>query len=258
MDRAWTAGVRALAVTDHDTVAACDAVAAACRARGIEFVPGIEITAVRDDIDVHTLAYFFDVRSPGLARFLDDQRQDRIARVRRMLDRLASLGIVLDAQAVLRPAYDDPTTSAGRPWIARALVAAGHVSSTDAAFDRWLGRGRSAFVPRRGATPERVITCVHAAGGIASLAHPGLLGHDDWLPELVDAGLDALEAYHSDHDEATSAHYLALAETLGLAVSGGSDYHGDPFHGGATLGGVSLPPEAFERLKDRASARRSP
>jgi 3',5'-nucleoside bisphosphate phosphatase len=253
--RASAAGVRVLAVTDHDTVASCGEAAGACAAAGIEFVPGIEVTAARDGIDVHTLAYFLDIHSPVLEEFLAEQRRQRIARVRLMIDRLATFGIVLDRDAILRPAYDDPSKSAGRPWIARALVAGGHVSSTNEAFDRWLAGGRAAFVPRIAATPEQVIARVHEVGGVASIAHPGLLRHDQWLPSLVEAGLDAIEAYHTDHDEPTTARYVAMSETLGIAISGGSDYHGDPQHGGRSIGDVSLPRDAYDRLKARSATR---
>ena len=135
------------------------------------------------------------------------------------------------------------------PWIARALVEAGHVPTTGDAFDRWLGLGRPAFVPRMGPDPEAVIAQVHEAGGIASIAHPGPLGRDEWLPQFVDAGLDAIEAYHSDHDASTTSRYLAFADRLRHRGTGGSDYHGDSSHGGRTLGCVSLPRDAFERLK---------
>jgi predicted metal-dependent phosphoesterase TrpH len=252
---ASSAGVRVLGVTDHDTVAACDAVAEACAAADIEFVPGIEVTAVRDEIDVHTLGYFLDIHSPVFAEFLQEQRQQRLTRLRLMIERLSQLGIVLDPEAILKPASEDQSKSAGRPWIARALVAAGHVSSIGEAFERWLATGRPAFVARIGAPPEQVIARVHEAGGIASIAHPGLLQRDEWLPELVESGLDAIEAYHTDHDEQATARYAGLAKKLGVAVSGGSDYHGDPSHGGRSIGGVSLPREEYERLSALASRR---
>jgi predicted metal-dependent phosphoesterase TrpH len=255
--RASAAGLRVLSVTDHDTVAGCGPTAAACMAAQIEFVPGIEISALRDGVDVHTLGYFMDVDSPALSAFLSLQRLDRIARVRAMVDRLRAFGIVLDADAILKPAHEDATKSAGRPWIARALVEGGHVPTTSDAFERWLGLGRPAFVPRTGPTPEAVIAQVHEAGGVASIAHPGLLGHDAWLPQFVGAGLDAIEAYHSDHDAPTTARYVALAAELGIAVTGGSDYHGDPSHGGRVLGCVSLPRDAYETLKALSATRRS-
>ena len=168
--RAAAAGVTVLAVTDHDTVGGCDAAAAACVAAGMTFITGIEITAMRDDDDVHVLGYFIDVTAPALHMFVSEQRRRRIDRLRQMVVRLAALGIELDADAILRPALEDPRKSAGRPWIARALVDGGHVANTDEAFDRWLERGKPAFLPRLGASPAEVISRIHAAKGLASLA----------------------------------------------------------------------------------------
>jgi len=247
--RASAAGVTVLSVTDHDTVAATDAAAAACRTAGIEFVPGIEITAVREGADVHVLGYFLHAASPVLETFLADQRRRRITRVREMIDRLAGLGIRLDPDAILRPGLDDPSKAVGRPWIASALVAAGHVADKNEAFDRFLARGRPAFVPRTGAPPEEVFARIHDAGGIASIAHPGLIGRDEWLDEFAASGVDALEAFHSDHDEEATMRYLALARRLDLAVTGGSDYHADETHGAAHPGSVSLPRDHYDRLR---------
>jgi len=247
--RASAAGVTVLSVTDHDTVAACDAVGAACETAGIEFVTGIEITAVRSEADVHVLGYFLDPRSASLRAFLSEQRQQRVDRIRRIISKLAGHGVSLDADAMLQPALDDPSRSVGRPWVARAMVAAGYVKSTDVAFSAWLSRGRPGFVPREGAGPEDVIARIHDAGGIASMAHPGLLRRDDWIGPLAEAGLDALEAYHTDHGPEDTARYLALAARLTLAVSGGSDYHADESHGAPRPGMTSLPPEEFERLR---------
>ena len=120
--RAAAAGIRVLAVTDHDTVAGCEAAEAASSAAGIEFVNGVEITAIRDGGDVHVLGYFIDRHSPSLLAFLATQRQRRIDRVRQVIERLASFDIQLDADLILQPGIDDPAKSVGRPWIARALV----------------------------------------------------------------------------------------------------------------------------------------
>ena len=254
VQRAAAAGVTVLSVTDHDTVAACDAVRAACGAAGLEFVPGIEITANREGVDVHVLGYFFDHGSPDFLAFLSEQRKRRIDRARDMLTRLATLGLALDADAILEPAVDDAGISVGRPWIARALVAAGHVATPTEAFDRWLSRGRPAFVPRAAAAPEDVVARIHQAGGVASMAHPGVVERDAWIQDLAAQGLDALEAYHSDHDARTTARYVAVARGLGLAVTGGSDFHADTAHGPTTPGSVCLPREEYERLKRRARA----
>lgn len=253
--RAAGAGVTVLAVTDHDTVDACDAVGRACAAARITFVPGIEITAVRDEVDVHVLGYFLDPLAHGLRVFLAEQRQRRIDRVGRMIAKLEQLGLRLDADAILRPAIDRPGTSIGRPAIARALVAAGYVNNSNEAFASWLSRGRPGFVPREGAAPDNVITQIHDAGGIASLAHPGLLRRDEWIAGFAASGLDAIEAYHTNHDEGATGRYRSAAHRLGLAVSGGSDYHADESHGSAYPGSVSLPAEAFDQLRDRAASR---
>jgi predicted metal-dependent phosphoesterase TrpH len=251
VSRAAAAGVTVLAVTDHDTVAGVEPARAACVEGGTTLVPGIEITALVDDLDVHILGYFIDISAAALSSLLRDQRKSRFQRITAVVERLAEHGIRLDAAAILRPAVEDPGKSPGRPWIARALVAAGHVRSSEEAFDRWLGEGCPAFVPRAGLGPAAVIDCIHRAGGIASLAHPGLLGHDEWIPGLVADGLDAVEAYHSEHDAEATARYLNVAAMFGLAVSGGSDYHGDRVHGVVAPGSVSLPPDQYERLRLR-------
>jgi 3',5'-nucleoside bisphosphate phosphatase len=253
--RAAAAGVTVLSVTDHDTVDASGAAAASCAEAAITFVSGIEITAVCDESDVHVLGYFLDPAAPGLVQFLAEQRQQRVERIGRMVARLQKLGMPLDADAILQPAIDQPGKSIGRPAIARALVAAGYVATTGDAFDRWLSRGRPAFVAREGASPETVIQQIHAAGGVASLAHPGLLKHDDWIGGFVSAGLDALEAYHTSHDEAQIGSYRSLASRFGLCVSGGSDFHADESHGASHPGSMALPLIEFSQLRDRATSR---
>lgn len=253
--RAAGAGVTILAVTDHDTLMGCDAAEAACPNAGIAFVGGIEITAMAGDIDVHVLGYFIDRRAPALLQFLARQRQSRIDRIYEIVERLALRGIRLDAASIVKPALDDPSRAAGRPWVAKAMIGAGVVKDTSEAFDRWLARGRPAFVPRRGATPADVIARIHDAGGIASLAHPALVARDEWISTLAADGLDAVEAFHSEHDADATARYLALADRLGLLVTGGSDFHGDESHGPQSPGAVSLPPQYYEPLGRRATMR---
>lgn len=242
-------------MTDHDTTAATAEVSAACEAAGIEFVPGIEITAAVEGADVHVLGYFIKSESASLLAVLTAQRERRAERVREMIDRLASCGLVLDADRVLAPAIQDSTKSPGRPWIARALVEAGQAESIAVAFERWLARGRPAYVPSVGAPPAAVFRHIHEARGIASLAHPALVQHDEWLPGFVAAGLDAVEAYHPKHDPEATTRYLALAAELKLGVSGGSDFHGPAVGAVTSPAFVSLPRSAFDDLQARVSAR---
>jgi predicted metal-dependent phosphoesterase TrpH len=253
--RAAAAGITVLSVTDHDTSDACGAAGAACALAGITFVPGIEITAVREEVDVHILGYFIDPASPALRVFLAEQRQRRLDRIGRMITKLEALGLRLDADAIMRPALDQPGQSIGRPAIARALVAAGYVKTSNEAFANWLSHGRPGFVAREGAAPDGVIAQIHGAGGIASLAHPGLLRRDEWIAGLASSGLDAIEAYYPKHDEALTGRYRSIAHRLGVGVSGGSDYHADESHGSPLPGSVSLPDDAFAQLRERAASR---
>jgi predicted metal-dependent phosphoesterase TrpH len=236
-----------MAVTDHDTTASVPEVQALARANGIDAISGIEITAIDGGRDVHVLGYFLDPAHAGLAAFLQRQRETRIARVEAIGRRLASRGVPVALEDVLTAARQQSGRSIGRPQVARAMVDAGHVATTHEAFDKWLGRDQPAFVKRSGPSPETVIATIHRATGLASLAHPGRTLIDNRIPALRDAGLDALEAYHSDHDAATAARYRLMADELGLLMTGGSDYHGDPAHG-VSIGSSTLPPEAWERL----------
>jgi predicted metal-dependent phosphoesterase TrpH len=189
------------------------------------------------------------VAAAAFQRFLASQRAARIARLEAIGARLAELGMPVQLEAALALGRLQSSVSVGRPQAARALVAAGHVKDMHQAFERWLGTGRPAFVPRVGPPPADVIPIVHAARGIVSIAHPGRTQIDDHLPGLRDAGLDAIEVYHSDHDDATTARYAALAGELGVLVTGGSDFH-DPASK-LRPGSVTLPWRDWDRLVAR-------
>lgn len=254
VERCASAGLTTIAVTDHDTVGAVDETTTLAAARGMRVVPGVEITAVDEGRDVHVLAYFVEHRDEAFVAFLGRQRTAREERAREIGHRLAALGVPIDIDALVQQAHATPGTAIARPWLARELVRAGHVASVQEAFDRYLAQGQPAFVQRTGPSPFDVVELIHAAGGIASMAHPGVTRKDHLIAPLAEAGLDAIEVYHSDHAPDVREHYRALAATLGLVTSGGSDFHG---HGETrgTLGLVHLPADEFARLEARASAR---
>jgi predicted metal-dependent phosphoesterase TrpH len=247
---AAAAGLTTIALTDHDTVSGLAEACQAADRAGLALIAGIEVTAVQAGRDVHVLAYFVDPEHRELAAFLARQREDRVRRVREMSARLAAAGVPIDAERILH-ATRAGGRSVGRPHVADALVAAGHVATINEAFDRYLGRGCAAFVPRIGASAADVVRTMRAAGGVCSMAHPGLTRMDELIPALVSAGLAALEAAHPDHDAATEQKYRAMAAQLGLAVSGGSDFHGQDRNHRSTLGGVTLPPADFQHLLAR-------
>ena len=252
------AGITVFSVTDHDTTAGLVESAAAAVRAGLEFIPGTEITAVYQGRDVHVLGYFIDPTTPELSGLLAASRQSRVIRAREIAARLAALNVPIDVERVLAAGGGAASGIAiARPVLARALVEAGHVSSIREAFDRYLGESKPAYVPRQGRSPSDVVQVIRCAGGVASLAHPGVLGCDELIPQLVDAGLGALEAYHSDHSTAETGRYLGLARQYGLAVTGGSDYHGDGVRRAEWLGIVSLPPDEYRRFCGRARQKRS-
>jgi len=229
-------------VTDHDTTAAVADVRKSAASEGIEAIAGIEVTAVEDGRDVHVLGYFINPGYPALQQFLAAQRTHRLERVREIAARLETLGMPIPIETVLADARRDPSRSVGRPQIARAMIAAGYVTTVDEAFARWLGRDCPAFVPRAGASPEAVIATIRDGGGLASLAHPGRTGIDGRIAALRDEGLDAIEAFHSDHDAVARERYVRLARSLGLQITGGSDFHGDPARA-VRPGSTTLPAE---------------
>jgi predicted metal-dependent phosphoesterase TrpH len=246
--RAKAAGLTTISITDHDTVAALAEVTDLARAIGIRVVPGIEITSVDDGRDVHMLGYFFDPQSATLAALLERQRALRVARVREIGERLAALNMPIDVEPVLLAAAAKPGSSVGRPQVARELMRVGYVASVQEAFDVWLAAGRPAFVPRTGPSPASVVDAIHEAGGLASMAHPGVTKRDELIPPLIDHGMDAIEVYHTDHTPQAQQGYQGTAERHGILVTGGSDFHGEETRRN-TLGAVTLPAEAFTALE---------
>lgn len=252
--RASAAGLTTIAVTDHDTVAAIAEVTALASALDIRVVTGIEITATDDGRDVHMLGYFFDAESVPLADLLRRQRALRVQRVRDIGARLGALGMPVDVDVVLSDAAARPGSSVGRPQLARALVRAGYVASVTDAFELWLASGRPAFLPREGPGPADVVAAIHDAGGVASMAHPGVTRRDELIGPLCERGLDAIEVYHSDHTPEDTQTYRRIAERYGALVTGGSDFHGDGTRR-AMLGVIRLPPEDFAKLEAKAARR---
>ena len=244
------AGITTMAVTDHDTTAALVESAREAERAGIEFVPGIEITAAWEGTDVHILGYFVDRESPALTAFLEAQIEDRIRRARAVAEKLVGLGTPVDMDALIARAEGRPVL---RPHIAQALVSAGHAADEQDAFDRFVGEGRPAYVARKGSTPSEVVAIIRRAGGVSSMAHPGVTRQDDLIPRLAADGLDALEVYHTDHAPDEIARYLVMARHLGLAVTGGSDFHGFRSKHSNGFGTVCLPDPDFAALRRLAS-----
>jgi predicted metal-dependent phosphoesterase TrpH len=247
VQRAHDAGVAVLAVADHDTTAAVDAAMAAGRRLGVEVIPAVEINTDVDEAEVHVLGYYIDHHAPWFQEFLTQLRDGRENRAAKMVGKLNAMGIAIEYARVRAMAEG----AVGRPHVARALVEVGAVQTTDEAFQKYIGRNGPAYVERMKVTPEDAVRVIVRAGGIAVLAHPGWGVRDEWIPSLVDAGLEGVEVYYPDHTPALTAHFMELAERYHLLVTGGTDFHGGDLATRVGIGSQYVPPEVVGRLKAR-------
>jgi 3',5'-nucleoside bisphosphate phosphatase len=218
----------------------------------MEFIPGTELTAEYDDIEVHVLGYFLDTENPVLLAEIAKFQAVRKQRIYEMVARINELGVPLKAEAVFALANCE---SPGRPHVARTLVKEGLSRTLDEAFERFLKKGRPAWVPKSKMSARESVDLIHQAGGLAVMAHPGLNRTDDIIPGLVDAGLDGIECFHTKHSTTMAERYLEIADKYHLLVTGGSDCHGfskiRPL-----IGTVKLPYEHVEKLKARVAERK--
>jgi predicted metal-dependent phosphoesterase TrpH len=248
------AGIAAFSVTDHDSVDGLEEAKREADAAGLTFVSGVELSAYWGRVEFHILGYCIDPASAALQTFLANTREARHARLHAMLNRLQAMGMGIPAGEVIGRARNG---NVGRPHLARALVERGFVENADEAFDRYLGTDRPAFVPRSDVSIRDAIRVIREAGGVASLAHPGLHNSDEALPDLVAAGLGAIEVYHPQHGFGRAGKYRRLARRYELLATGGSDYHGETDGDHASVPGIpSLPEADFARLLAAVAGRR--
>jgi 3',5'-nucleoside bisphosphate phosphatase len=246
--RAARAGLAAMALTDHDTLGGVPAAMAAGARLGVRVVGGCEFSVAAPWGEMHVLGYFLAPGIDVLEAFLTDCRADRARRGRAMVDRLHRLGIPVSHEDVLAEAEGG---AVGRPHVARALLRRGQVASVGEAFDRYLGRGRPAFVEKALPGFAEVADLVHRVGGVVSAAHLKDRGSRSLLLHLRESGLDAVETRHPSHDPDVRARLTEFALDLGLRRTGGSDWHGDPVgdetHG--ALGSQNVPLAWLEALE---------
>lgn len=254
---AYEVGVRTFALTDHDTIAGYrDVVAAGAVPDGMTLIPGVEINALvtRDlglwEGELHILGFGMDPADEAFESAMAGQRDQRRRRFTRTVDRLREIDLPIDAQVAELVSEDDDAL--GRPTIARALMGAGFANSVEDAFARLIGHGGPAYIRREGLEPDGAIRAILDAGGIPVLAHfreaPSRI---DLLRELIEVGLAGLEVHYRSFDAATTAAVGAVARSLGLLASGGTDYHGDLGPYAASHRTLWVPPEVGETLLER-------
>jgi predicted metal-dependent phosphoesterase TrpH len=244
------AGINAFALTDHDTLQGLPEARVEAEKAGIELVPGAEVSAdFQGQDDVHILALFVDENHDRFNTRLAERRKIRRRRGELMAEKLIRAGYSLDLDAIREDVGDGVW---GRPHLARALVRAGHASSNDDAFDRFLGREHPWYVPSTKWQASDVLATIREAGGVSSLAHAVWYRDAEALARaLAGAGLDAVEVFHPDHGPEEEARFGALARELDLLVTAGSDFHGTP-EGRKHPGGVVGTAEMLGLLRGRA------
>jgi predicted metal-dependent phosphoesterase TrpH len=254
--------LRAIALTDHDTVAGVEEALEAGNELGVEVVPGVEISAQYPPGTMHILGYYLHTSHPELLGALKKLQQARAARNPKIIERLKTLGLEITTTEVL----DLSGGQVGRPHIAKALLNKGYVSTIDEAFSRYLKKGAVAYVEKFRFPPEEAIAMIRRAGGIAVLAHPFTLGMDNpaelalLIRGLAEMGLEGIEVFYPGHTEEMVVIYEDVAKRLGLVCTGGSDFHGnfrDQSHLGDTILGKDVDYELLKGLKDRLQKRKN-
>jgi predicted metal-dependent phosphoesterase TrpH len=247
MERAAANGVRVLSLTDHDSTEGWAEARRAADRLGLRLIPGLELSTDLGPADVHLLGYGLNIQSRPLQEFLAWQRDGRVGRARKIVEILESLGMPISLERVMEIAGE---ATVGRPHVARALVEAGHAASVQEAFDLWLGNGKAADVNREKLAPKEAIKVVHENAGRVFVAHAIYISehYPETVALLATWGLDGIETFYKHYDAATVQIHRDLARAHGLAMSGGSDYHGLGNPDDREIGDIPFPDEEVERF----------
>lgn len=246
--RARSLGLGAVAITDHDTLEGVKSALAAGCLHKIEVIPGIELGTEGLGEEIHVLGYLVELDNQEFLDKLALFQDTRVVRMEKMVEKLQEIGLQVAMERVMAIAGQG---SVGRPHLAAALVEAGVVETLSEAFEKYLGAGRPAYVPRYKLSPQEAVSMIRAAGGVPVLAHPGLNKSLRMLKDLIEAGLAGLEAYHPVHSREQASYYHRLALEHGLVATGGSDYHGPGHKAGCRLGMETVSYGVVEELKLR-------
>ena len=252
VDLAASQGVVYHALTDHDsTEGIAEAHVAAAKHPGYTLIPGVEMGTDIEGAEVHMLGLYLDPDDAELQSMLTRLRAGRLDRGFGIVEKLRSMGIMIEWERVQQIAGD---ASVGRPHVAQALVEKGYVTKVADAFDKWIGRNGPAYVEREKMTPAECVQCIVERGGLACLAHPADLANlDALLDELRDAGMAAMEVFYKDYPPETVERLRQAAEAHGLMPLGGSDYHGIFGNNEPLPGNIPLPDSAIDRFLEAAT-----
>lgn len=249
IDKTVAHGLKTVSIVDHDEIGALDEAIEYGKTMGVEVIPGVELSVSYKQFDLHVLGYCFDHKNPELVEHLNLFKKERIQRAEKMVASLTRLGMPISFEAVMRKAGHG---SVGRPHIANVLLDDGYVYSFQEAFNKYIGNGKPAHVGKLKIDIQAVLQLVKAAGGVCSIAHPGLELSNDDLLTLIKEGVDAIEVVHPKHNKEKTSQLRQLAENNGVLTTGGSDFHGGT-KGEEALGKYKVPDEVVQNLKELAA-----
>ena len=238
-------GARNIAFTDHDTMVGLGEAQSLAQELGVELIAGVELNTDARGVEVDILAYFLNSPPQPFQAMLKNRQQDRIRRARDIVAKLNDLGLAITYDRVREIAQG----IVARPHIAQAMIEKGYVSTQKEAYRQYIGFGAPAYVERDELHPAQAIDYVRNAGGLPVVAHPGLIGNDEIVRELLRAGVAGLEAYYPEHTSADIDRYLKLANEWGVIVTAGTDCHGPGRTKSYPIGSIAVPVQILANFK---------
>ncbi len=222
VDKAYKAGLNIISITDHDSLDGIKEATIYAKGKGIEVIPGLELSTDIDEKEIHLLAYFIDYENEELLKYLKFFREERFFRAKRIIKKLRHLGISITIDDVL---YRAKNSAIGRPHIANALVDLGYVKNYMEAFEKFLGDNCPAYERKIHISPTSALKLISEAGGLSFIAHPGFM-NESILLNIIKAGVDGIEVIHPSHNENQINFYRGIVNQYCLLETGGSDFHG--------------------------------
>jgi predicted metal-dependent phosphoesterase TrpH len=241
-------GLSVISITDHDSVASFPDAIEYGKEFGVEVIPGVELSALVEDKDVHILGYFVDYTNPRLLEYLEFFRMERVKRAERIVAKLNSINVPLKFEAVMERAGKG---AVGRPHIASAMVEEGFIDNYHQAFERFIGNGGPAYEKKFQLTITDAIKLISSSGGLSFLAHPGRYTTEELLHHTIKSGLDGIEVIHPSHQPSHTAYYRGVVNEYFLLESGGSDFHGGKKNDDEVLGNFYIEEDRVNMMKHR-------
>lgn len=244
--------MKAIGITDHDTVNGIRPAEEASLKYGVEVVPGIELSTLYKEEEIHILGYYIDYKDTWFLETLEKIQNSRYERAANIVGKLNIMGINITLDQVKRIADNG---AIGRPHIARAMIDKGYIGNIKEAFQKYIGKDCPAYVERYKLSSSEAIDIINKLGGISVLAHPGLIRNKTYIREIVNLGIEGIEVYHSKHDDETIRNALMIAESRKLLITGGSDCHGMKVNNEPILGNYSVDYKYVQMLKEAVNSK---